>query len=88
MLALLIGPVLIILGAWFRSQWIVKIGSWVNLIAYGYTFYIIYKNEAETSGFPEMFNNVHLGWSGYLAVGITILILAFGRGRKRRKVEQ
>lgn len=88
LLALLIGPVLIILGAWFRSQWIVKIGSWVNLIAYGYTFYIIYKNEAETSGFPGMFNNVHLGWSGYLAVGITILILAFGRGRKRRKVEQ
>jgi hypothetical protein len=87
LLGLIVGPIMILLGAWFSSKWIIKFGSWVNLVAYGYTFYVIYENEAETSGFPSMFSNVHLGWSGYLAVGITILILAFGSTRKKRKRE-
>lgn len=84
LLELLVGPVLLVVGVLIRSRIITKFGSIINIVGYGYTFFVIYQNEARTSGMTGMFNNVNLGMSGYLAVGISIMILVLGVGSRKR----
>lgn len=83
---LLIGPALLMVGAFFQKRLLVKMGGIINILMYGYVFFNIYQNEARTSGMTNMFNNVKLGASGYLAVGISILILAFGVGSRKYRL--
>jgi hypothetical protein len=79
---LLIGPGLLLLGALIKSRWMIKTGGLVNFLAYLFTFFLIYQNEAQSAGFNNMFNNVKIGVSGYVAVAITIVILMVGGKRK------